>query len=459
MSTIEFQVIDVDYFLVNEKPIVRVFGKAKEGETVCGFFEGYQPYLYTMGDPAEFLKGNANLVNIEKSSRKTLSHEEGIYKVTLKNPARPPEVREYLISKKIPVFEADILFKNRFMADFGFGGLDWVKVDYENSNTGIVNTKRNFKIKKIERVEKEDEADFKVLAVDIECASQEENRMPEAKKDPVILIGITFSHKYKGHESMVLGIRSGKNVVSFETEDEMLKQFVEIVNEYDPDFVTAYNGNSFDFPYLIERMRENKISPMFPRCRQNPVIAKTIGTTARVTMVGRVVVDSLDIIRTDYSLTRYGLAFVAPALLGKEKGDVKTSEILKYWKGPQEHYDKLAEYCRNDVVLALELVQKLNLLNKYKALAKVSGVLLQDALDSGETARIEHYLLRDFNKRGYIFPCKPDAKDVKERAKNSKISLKGGFVLEPKEEKSQFLHLLLRKELRKAYLFPYLFQP
>ena len=148
--------------------------------------------------------------------------------------------------------------------------------------------------------------------------------------------------------------------------------------------------------------------------------------------IGRVVVDSLEIIRTDYSLTRYGLAFVAPALLGKEKGDVKPSEMLKFWKGSQDKYEKLAEYCRNDVMLALELVQKLNLLNKYKSLAKVSGILLQDALDSGEAGRIEHYLLRVFNKKGYVFPCKPEAHDVKERVKNSKILLKGGFVLDPK---------------------------
>ena len=432
MGTLEFQVIDVDYFLVNEKPIVRIFGKTKESDAVCGFYEGYQPYMYTNSDPTLLLEQNTNVVKIEQTDRKKLSGETGIYKIILKNPAKTPETREFLFSKKLEVFEADILFKNRFMADFGFGGLDWIKVEYENTNTNVVSTKRVLKLKLIERIEKEDEVDFKILALDIECVSQEENRMPEAKKDPVILIGLTFSHKHKGQESIVLGLRSGKGITSFETEEEMLKQFIDIILDYDPDFVTAFNGNSFDFPYLLERMMELKINPIFSRCRQKPVMAKTFGNVARVTMVGRVVVDSLEIIRTDYSLTRYGLAFVAPALLGKEKGDVKPSEMLKFWKGSQDKYEKLSEYCRNDVSLALELVQKLNLLNKYKSLAKVSGVLLQDALDSGEAGRIEHYLLRIFNKKGYVFPCKPEAYDVKERVKNSKILLKGGFVLDPK---------------------------
>ena len=45
-----FQILDIDYTLVNEKPIIRIFGKTESGETICGFVEDFEPYFYTSGD-------------------------------------------------------------------------------------------------------------------------------------------------------------------------------------------------------------------------------------------------------------------------------------------------------------------------------------------------------------------------------------------------------------------------
>ena len=41
----EFQVLDVDYVMVNEKPVIRIFGKDSEGSSVCAFYEGFLPYF------------------------------------------------------------------------------------------------------------------------------------------------------------------------------------------------------------------------------------------------------------------------------------------------------------------------------------------------------------------------------------------------------------------------------
>ncbi len=58
-------------------------------------------------------------------------------------------------------------------------------------------------------------------------------------------------------------------------------------------------------------------------------------------------------------------------------------------------------------------------------------MLLQDTLNGGETTRIEHYILKEFNRRGYIIPNKPDQAEMKEREKAQSGSLMGGFVVEP----------------------------
>jgi len=49
----------------------------------------------------------------------------------------------------------------------------------------------------------------------------------------------------------------------------------------------------------------------------------------------------------------------------------KKSEIEKLWRGPPEGFKKLAEYALQDSVLAMNLYTKLNLIDKYVALAKV----------------------------------------------------------------------------------------
>ncbi|MCK5547840.1 MAG: hypothetical protein KAI64_02430, partial [Thermoplasmata archaeon] len=130
MGLVEFQVLDVDYVLVNEKPVIRVFGKDAKGETVCGFHEGFLPYFYVTGTGVEEkLEGNSQVVSIEKVKR-TLpvgyQEQSDVYKITLRNPARTVEMREMLRSAGMVPYEADILFKYRWMNDVGIGSMMWI---------------------------------------------------------------------------------------------------------------------------------------------------------------------------------------------------------------------------------------------------------------------------------------------------------------------------------------------
>jgi DNA polymerase I len=169
------------------------------------------------------------------------------------------------------------------------------------------------------------------------------------------------------------------------------------------------------------------------RCNQKQVNAKKLMARFRISIIGRVIVDSFEIIKKDYSLMRYSLDFVAQRLLGEKKVAVKLNEIEKFWRGSQEEFTKLVRYSQKDSELAMALLQKLNLSDKYVALSKVSGTLLQDTLNSGETTRIENFLLREFNKAGYVLPCKPSFREVSSRDTDRKKELKGGFVLEPEK--------------------------
>jgi len=431
----EFQILDVDYIIVNERPVIRIFGKDSEGSTVCGFYEDFLPYFYVLGDDAKkLLEHEAQVLKIEQVERKVIGAKNGkpVYKVTLKNPAKTSEIREELRAKGAEPFEADILFKYRFMCDFGLSGLGWVKTSDGNGiATDTVNVDKKFKVSEIKPLKKEEDSQLKLMAVDIECVPLKEGLAPDAKKDPVVLISMGFNGSYKGKKEIVLGTKADKDVTGFENEGEMLGEFIKIVNEYDPDMITGFNINNFDIPYLLERMKQNGIKPIFGRCKQKFVTATKMVSRYKVNIVGRIMVDSYEIVKRDFSLKRYDLGSVAENLLQEKKDNVKHSQIEKLWKGNQEDLRKLIAYARKDAYLAMELVVRLNLLDKYIALAKISGTLLQDTLIGGETSRVENFLLREFNKEGYVFPCKPQAWEIGRREGLVKVELKGGFVLEP----------------------------
>jgi len=45
------------------------------------------------------------------------------------------------------------------------------------------------------------------------------------------------------------------DVESCGSEEAMLRRFFDIIGEYDPDILVGYNSNSFDIPYIVDRIR------------------------------------------------------------------------------------------------------------------------------------------------------------------------------------------------------------
>lgn len=431
-TQVEMQILDVDYILVGERPIIRIFGKTGEGESICGFSEGFQPYFYVKGGKGADLMAD-KAVRIEKVPRKEVGGAEGdFYKITTQNPAKTPEYREFLQKEGVEVFEADILFKYRFLNDLNIHGLEWIAIQGEETPTNSV-TCRGVRVLGMGPVDRPD-APLRVLALDIECIALREGAVPSATRDPIIMISAAFAPGHGGKKSVVLSTRSGEGVEVFESEKELLQGFIDLVLAYDPDILTGFNCNNFDFPYILERMGQLGVRPVFGRCRTKGVFSKKVGARFKTSISGRVVVDSFEIVKKDFSLHRYGLDFVARKLLGKEKENVRHSEIGRLWKGGVQEYRRLVGYSRTDATLALDLLLERALLDKYVALSKAAGTLLQDTLEGGETVRIENFLLREFNREGYVFPCKPGPTTVAERELRKRTELIGGYVIEPERK-------------------------
>jgi len=444
-----FQLLDCDYIQLNGSPVIRLFGKTKDGKTVCGFLKNYFPYFYVIpkGDLKENLKNFSQLIVKIEETEKFLpigfqSKKTKLTKITVSDPSRVPEIRDWIKDRNLAeeIFEADILFKYRFMADFNIFGMRWYKISGHNINTTTVRAEKNIEVEKIEEVSDSDIAPLKYLSIDIEVAAGE--TLPDPKKDPIAMISLSFSPQFEGRESLVLVAKpiKMKDAIGFRSEKEMLEEFVKIIEKFDPDVITGYNINNFDLPYIAERLRQCKINLAIGRCAYKPMATRKITQKFRNSITGRIIADVYEIIKevTEkgqakiFKLKRYGLGDVAKEVLNESKLDLMRSEITKYWDGTEEQIQKLVEYCRKDSVLALRLLLEKSLLDKFIEIARITGLLLQDALESGETARIENILIREFNKQDYVLPLKPTSKEILLRKEEREAKgLKGALVLEP----------------------------
>ena len=448
-----FQLLDCDYISLNSSPMLRLFGKTKEGETVCVFFKKFLPYFYVLPkkeeDLIKFLEKNyKDLIVSIKEVFKFLplgfqKEKTRLLKITLKDPSKVPKIREDLIEKKNlveEIFEADILFRYRFMADFSLSGFGWIRAKGNFANTNSVRAKKVLEAEELEPIEIEENSPLKFLSIDIEVSPSKEG-LPDPKRDPIILIGLSFYPAYRNLNTIVLISKrvkkKEKDIFCFENEKEMLEELQKIIEEFDPDVITGYNINNFDLPYLLDRFSENKLSRNIGRCKDKGASSKSVGARKRNSIPGRIVVDVYELVKESVGkgllrLKRYGLGDVSKALLGEDKIDIKHSEIKKYWNGSEEQIDNLITYTRKDAILALRILLEKKMLDKFIELSKVSGLLLQDVLDSGESSRIENLLLREFNKSDFVIPCKPTQKEIAKRNEERIAKgFKGALVLEP----------------------------
>jgi len=454
LMKISFQVIDADYVIPNSFPMIRLFGKTKEGHSICVLYEKYLPYFYfiptqPLEEAEKILKKEFGglIVKLEEVEKyEPIGYRENktkMVRIYLADPSKVPKVRDYISEKKLAtkIFEADILFKYRFMADFNIFGMRWYVAEGKEIRVNNIKTSKIFLAEKIEEEEYHLNAPFKVLSLDIETTAKEGR--PNPKKDRVIMISLAFNPPYRDKDNLVLvgrPVKTNGNTLIFIDEKKMLEELIKIIDEYDPDFIVGYNINSFDIPFLSKRFEENKIFPSLGRTNDKPMLSKKMKEdTYRNHILGRVIVDVYDIVKElaekgFLRLKRYSLDEVGKALVGEGKVDIKHSEIGKIWeKNDQEEMLKLIEYSRRDAILTLRVFLEKRLIEKYIELAKVCGLLLQDVLDEGESAKIESLLLKEFNKREFVLPNKPDNKEMLKRKEEREIrGFKGATVLEPK---------------------------
>lgn len=207
-----------------------------------------------------------------------------------------------------------------------------------------------------------DIAPLRILSFDIECAGRK-GVFPDAKIDPVIQIAnmVTIQGEQKPFIRNIFTLKScghivGSQILSFEDEGDLLKAWSDFVREVDPDIVTGYNINNFDWPYLLDRADTLKVRafPYFSRIKDSKTVAKDTRFSSKAygtrenkeaNLDGRLQLDMLQVVQRDHKLRSYTLNSVCAHFLGEQKEDVPHSIITDLQNGDAQTRRRLAVYC------------------------------------------------------------------------------------------------------------------
>ena len=182
---------------------------------------------------------------------------------------------------------------------------------------------------------------FIIASFDIECMSESGN-FPQASNegDKIIQIGTVFSYygesePYFKHIITLGGCTQIKGledveIESYKKESNVLLAWTKIIQKMNPDIITGYNINGFDFQYMHDRAKKLNILSAFSRLsklrnEQSMFKEKKLSSSALgdnllkyFEMDGRIIIDLMKVLQRDAKLDSYKLDHVASNYI-KEK--------------------------------------------------------------------------------------------------------------------------------------------
>lgn len=256
----------------------------------------------------------------------------------------------------------------------------------------------------------------------------------------------------------------GIEVFRYNSEADLLVAFCNLIVYLDPDIVLTYNGNNFDWPYIIDRLSINGIIST-----EIPEMGRLVGMKSKVytktwkssgaglniitypLMSGRLVKDLLPLIkRGDTKLIKYSLDYVAKEYLGYGKIDISIEELFRAYKvyhsNPckenlegMELMTNVVKYCDKDAWLCIELYEKRMIWYHCLALAGSGNLPIDEIINSGEQRRTYSNLYYECYHNGFLLS----------RSRRMDYYCSGGFVGTPIRDpiiaKEEDLKLIMMK--------------
>ncbi|MCX8173776.1 MAG: ribonuclease H-like domain-containing protein [Thermoplasmata archaeon] len=390
-------VLDASYHEENGSVVIDLYCRTREGKSLTARVHGFNPYFYVVAPPpavVEELRNHEEVLDVEPYKLYVKGRETDCVKVTIKHPYKVPELR-----KKFPdgaCLAADIPFHLRFFFDMDLSlcteiaGEDAPEDVRRKYTTELV----------VETKELKPVPPFKVplvvMSFDIE------NSISSGK-----IYVISYAIR-KGNEII-------KGAITSDTDDEqeILKNFADLVRKHDPDVLAGYNIGGYDIPLLTERAKAHGITLD---------VGRDFGTFSvsqeRFWRIhGRIVLDVWLTAKMRLRPKQETLNFIAKMLLGEEKEDVNRLKIDEEWKQRRE---AVISYCIKDAELALRILEEIAEISRGMDIAAVAKLPLDDVIDGRTSTLIDSLVIREADRRRVGVPMN--------KFGGSEAPIEGGYV-------------------------------
>lgn len=212
--------------------------------------------------------------------------------------------------------------------------------------------------------------------------------------------------------------------ILFKNEKEMMIDFVKMVRDKNPTILVGFNSFGFDFPYIINRLKNLKINPdlLSPinQITSKEAIDSDNKEYIHYDIVGRILLDYRELYRK-YSyekLPKYSLEAVAVHELGE--GKIQHDEYDSWEVFYTEDYQKFVNYGIRDIEVLVELDQKLKFIDTAKYIAYLCGVSIPNVM--GTIKQWNSYVYNEaFKRRKEILP-------LNQQYKNDSDIFLGGWI-------------------------------
>jgi DNA polymerase II len=402
-------ILQPTYRVESGTPVLHLFGRLEDGRPFLVRDRRLVPRFYVESGDAERAR--------EKGAARPVATDQvtllgrPVVRIEVREPADTPPLRERLARAGIPTYEADVRFAMRHLIDRGVRGS--LEIHGEGRPipgfVGLV-------FEDPEILPADWTPRLSVLSIDIETD-------PAARR--LLAIGL---HGCGASEVLLLtpsGRACPEGACPFRTEKDLLAAFCARLRELDPDVLTGWNVVDFDLAvldrlaYRLGVRLELGRGPGTLRLR-----AQGSPRGARqATIPGRVVLDGIHLLRGAFiRMDDYGLDAVARSVLGEGKtlaGHGRAEEILRLF---EEDRERLVDYNRTDARLALEILERLRLVELAVERSRLTGLPLDRVASS--IAAFDFLYLSALGPRRIVAPSVRAEAEVAEPQA-------GGHVLEP----------------------------
>src|SRR5210317_1003491 len=444
-----FQALTWEARDVDDEHLISILGKTEDGKSVC-VTTVFEPYFFvklprgTTQQEVRLLYNDLEKLRPDHVTSYSLTQQKDVWgfqnnekfaymRLNFKTLADRRKVNSVFMYndsfKQYHVYESNLDPILRMMHRTGIQSTGWLDTGSECVRSHLAHTDIDLFCndwESLKPVKRDDIAPFVVASFDIESNSST-GKFPDAdiQGDACFQIAIslcTFGSDEPYDKTCLCYKKTdpdleGCNIVSFDTEREMLEAFRDYLKDKDVDIMTGWNIFGFDLEYIFKRAAMNKCSEQFYNLgklkdNQCDMVYKRLSSSALgdnmlklLPMSGRFIFDLFHEVKKGYKLDSYKLDNVSKLYLGDQKIDMPAKEMFaRFVEEDPVKLREVAEYCIKDTLLPHRLLSKLCTLINLLEMAKATWVPLCYLVERGQQIKVFSLLTKKAREMGFMVP-------------------------------------------------------